>query len=464
MRIGTPLTTVVAIAVAWLVWSSSLRGENKFGNEVRSESHIEVPTMPSAPSPPQQVDTRLLRRSVSQHYQTVGSHVIVRNLCVIPLANCSNDGSVHTISELRFSPAQSTAFHSTNITLPNIKISVVGEAGQRQRFFFPGIGDNGTDWSLCEESTIHVAHFIIGHYHLNLMHTMMRVLSIQRAVLEIQNHLHALCLKRSPRVAVLIIPRKTSDIPISAAKLGFYNDLLPILGNSEVVFWPSRDVCDVQQVQCRSSVSLSHTFVRFYESINLAPFTRASVLLLRERGLRSWVDANKKTQHRYSNSCRVVVVNRQRSRRIRNVDELKSVFFAMKTVEPRNETLSPNVVWSVEELEGRSIAKQVSVFGTADIVIAAHGAALTWSLMMGSRSALLELLPPAWSFLRKDLSMFRVFTDAAGIRDQDHLLLPLRARSGAIIYDAFSRNFSIHDKDLRKIASWVSLRCASLIA
>lgn len=403
-----------------------------------------------------------------RHFHQIGSHVVVRGLCAVPWMNCTGRSSSLILSALRYAATIKPTVDS-NSTLPTIRISTTTEANQHQRFSVSPIGGAGepSNFSVCREKVLHLAHFVVGHFSLNLMHTMMRVISIQRGVMELQDYIRSECgsFSTRPKVAVLITPRKLANLNGElVGSLGFYKDLLPLVQHSTVEFWPTSGLCGTVPISCKSTVSLSHSFVRFYEPLELAPFTKESVSAIRAGAVRTWLTV----QHSRPNKdrCRVVVINRQRTRRVRNVDDIveahndlmNSTTVGASTVA----TLRPvEVAWKVVELEPLSPADQARVFSAADVLIAVHGAALTWSLMMDSRSSLLEMLPPAWTFLRKDISMFRIFTQVANV--QEHFLFPLRLRSGSPVTDAFSRNFSIHPKDLRKIASWVSSRCEKII-
>lgn len=357
-----------------------------------------------------------------------------------------------------------------------LRIKTTSEIAQRIRFAVPCAEIDQLPLmplDVCEAEEVNVVHFITGRVHHNLMHSLYRVASIQFVVTNVVKRFSESC-GRVPRVHVRIIPRTMHD-----RDWGAYSFFIPLLTlptargrrsqelvtsltvatwpeESKLMFQPCRGNITSRRISapsttgeswhCLARVVVAREYIQFYDSLDQDKST--AFLQLRRQAVVAW---NLKPFEPPAQEFNVVIINRLKSRRIRNIEALSMrIAESVQNISLRLKGLVPTV--HIVELEGLTAHHQAKSFVRANLIIAVHGAALAWSFLMSRDSTLLEIVPSGWGFLRRDTSMFAPLSKLSHV--EEHKLFKLSKRQSTTV-DAFSANFSIRDRDLQKIVSFV---------
>lgn len=445
-------TGIVVLIVGALVWtygavgssSVELLAENRerlsvASSLLSSKTHNEnrrAQVVPRRVLPQQLISRNISRPSLSPLLFT-------EEACFAKVLNCST--KVLLLHALRYS--------ATGDNASNWVVKLRSETNQLVRFSVsPRASSNleRTSAGVCRHP-VHVAHLLSAHYHTNLMHTLFRVASVQRAVEAVKEFLLRHCGSVRPHVSALVVPRY-----VQGHSLGFYTDLLPLL-NVTTRIWPQQgeELCVRETsrtpsiVDCRSNVLFQFDHIPFYGSRDAS--AAEAFAILRDGMVHRWLLRDSQNESMFS----VRIVNRQKSRRMRNADVMAAGIREALSNWTAAHSVAVNVSVGVVFLENLTPQEQAQIFFTSDAIVAVHGAALAWLLAAKRGAYVVELFPPGWSFLRRDASMFQPLSAVAEVAD--HILYPLKDHREHV--DPFSRNFSLSKRDIKKIVDW-SVYCA----
>jgi hypothetical protein len=295
-------------------------------------------------------------------------------------------------------------------------------------------------------STVTVFHVISGgSYHVNIMHTMFRLGSLQTQILILQDALKRINCAKNVSIQLVLLLKKTYREDI-----GVYSFMVPVLRGLSlpVIVSPVH--------KARRTHLLSFEPPRCYANAAIGVHTpsffgRPSEVQQRAwRELRSGLFDRCPARPQEPLEVQITFINRRDNRRIVNLDESVEV---LRGVLLRAATRPFHIV--VEDLERKDLCGQIAPFQQSRVVIAMHGSALAYALAARRGGMVVELMPSWWTFLRRDRSMFEPLVEASELR---HRLMIVRGRrSNSSSQNPLTSNVALSRDEIEEIAHLIQV-------
>lgn len=405
------------------------------------ETATKQPTTTTRPAVPTKISARRFFLTCSQ-----GSFKLVtpETLGLQTHLHCTKFAKIFPFLVLRngrmWYPPQGNGSKARN---PAVKTIFKTEIGKSTTVTIrPATGENfvevrkNTEGAKRSRNVVHLVHYIREYFHYNVMHSVFRVMAMFHQVWLLRHQLDQSSSK-AVDIRFVLITSASKEAGLKGG-IGFYEELLvalsPVTDETDDFIAPPialvwQTPCDDKAIGQQSSESdwRSH---REKENVLFAsaptcgapvfencvvgnqgiPFSKAkasdeqkaSAALFALRFRERWSHPKTRKDSESSNAAIgtqkrdpiiITLVNRRRSRSITNLDQLRLSFLLNASTFSPNRSVVCNIVF-LEDIS--TLEQQAHVFSQSDALVAVHGAALAFAMVMPPTAVIIEVLPPDW--------------------------------------------------------------------